>query len=121
MSHSASADLWYQAVDEVRSWDTLAAWQGASALPTSSDRINLNNASIVVPNYLRITNGVVAAASELYVGEQKMDDGRLVGSGTHDELLKAKGIYYGLVLAQLNMTRLVGQEEISEEEFLSGE
>ena len=79
VSHSASADLWYQAVDEVRSWDTLAAWQGASALPTSSDRINLNNASIVVPNYLRITNGVVATASELYVGEQKMDDGRLVG------------------------------------------
>mgnify|MGYP002510877123 CR=1 FL=1 len=50
-----------------------------------------------------------------------LDHGKIAESGTHDELLKAKGIYYGLVLAQLNMTRLVGQEEISEEEFLSGE
>ena len=50
-----------------------------------------------------------------------LDHGKVAESGTHDELLKAKGIYYGLVLAQLNMTRLVGQEEISEDEYLSGE
>lgn len=50
-----------------------------------------------------------------------LDHGKVAEIGTHDELLKAKGIYYGLVLAQLNMTRLVGQEEISEEEYLSGE
>ena len=50
-----------------------------------------------------------------------LDHGKIAEVGTHDELLKAKGIYYGLVLAQLNMTRLVGQEEISEEEYLSGE
>ena len=50
-----------------------------------------------------------------------LDHGKIAESGTHDELLKTKGIYYGLVLAQLNMTRLVGQEEISVDEYLSGE
>ena len=78
-SASYAAELWYQAVDDVRSWDTLAAWQGANALPTSTDIINLNNSSIVVPNYLRITNGVTASASVLHIGDQKMEDGRLVG------------------------------------------
>ena len=78
-SASYAAELWYQAVDDVRSWDTLAAWQGANALPTSTDIINLNNSSIVVPNYLRITNGVTALASVLHIGDQKMEDGRLVG------------------------------------------
>ena len=51
----------------------------ANALPTSTDIINLNNSSIVVPNYLRITNGVTASASVLHIGDQKMEDGRLVG------------------------------------------
>ena len=78
---SFAADLWYQAVDgdSERSWDTPAAWHDGGALPTSSDNVKLNNASIVVPNYLRITNGVTAAAASLTIGEQKMNDNRLVG------------------------------------------
>lgn len=47
-----------------------------------------------------------------------LDHGKLAEVGTHNELLSNKGIYYGLVLAQLNMTRLIGDEEITEEEFM---
>ena len=38
--------------------------------------------------------------------------------GTHNELIEKKGIYYNLVMAQLNMTRLVGDVEISDAVFI---
>ena len=47
-----------------------------------------------------------------------LEHGKLVELGTHNELLNHKGIYYNLVVAQLNMTRLIGDEEISEEDFI---
>ncbi len=46
-----------------------------------------------------------------------LDHGKIAECGTHNELLRKKGIYYGLVLAQLNMTRMVDDEAVSEEEF----
>jgi ATP-binding cassette subfamily B protein len=47
-----------------------------------------------------------------------LEHGKLVELGTHNELIEKKGIYYNLVLAQLRMTRLVGDEEIVEEEII---
>jgi ATP-binding cassette subfamily B protein len=47
-----------------------------------------------------------------------LDHGKLVELGTHNELIEKKGIYYNLVVAQLKMTRLVGDEEIKEEEII---
>lgn len=47
-----------------------------------------------------------------------LEKGKVAECGTHNELLEKKGIYYNLVLAQLNMSRLVGDIEITEEEYL---
>jgi ATP-binding cassette subfamily B protein len=35
-----------------------------------------------------------------------LDKGRIAEVGTHDELLEKKGIYYGLVMAQREMSRM---------------
>ena len=35
-----------------------------------------------------------------------LDKGRLAEIGTHDELMKKGGIYYGLVMAQRQMSRI---------------
>ena len=47
-----------------------------------------------------------------------LDHGRVAEIGTHNELLDKKGIYYGLVMAQLNMTRLLGDVEITDSQFI---
>ena len=47
-----------------------------------------------------------------------LDHGRMAELGTHNELIEKKGIYYNLVMAQLNMTRLVGDVEVSDEAFI---
>ena len=47
-----------------------------------------------------------------------LEKGKVAECGTHNELLEKKGIYYNLVLAQLNMSRLVGDIESTEEAYL---
>lgn len=79
LTSANAATLWYQAVDDERGWDAPSAWHDGGSLPTSGDNVQLSNASIVVPNYLRITNNTEATVSSLSIGYQKMDDDRLVG------------------------------------------
>ena len=40
-----------------------------------------------------------------------MDKGKIVEMGTHDELLKRKGIYYSLVMAQRTMAKRKGKTD----------
>lgn len=47
-----------------------------------------------------------------------LDHGRVAEIGTHNELIDQKGIYYGLVMAQLNMTRMLGDVEITDSQFI---
>ncbi len=47
-----------------------------------------------------------------------LDHGRVAETGTHNELIDKKGIYYGLVMAQLNMNRLLGDEETTDAQFI---
>jgi hypothetical protein len=66
-------ELWYEAVDESRSWDNASAWRCGNAvhraLPKlSADNVNLNGSSIALPNFLRVTNGVTATAYTLRLG-----------------------------------------------------
>lgn len=42
-----------------------------------------------------------------------LDKGNLAEVGTHDELMRRKGIYYGLVMAQRQMSKMTGKEQIS--------
>ncbi len=42
-----------------------------------------------------------------------LDKGSLAETGTHDELMRRKGIYYGLVMAQRQMSKMAGREQIS--------
>ncbi|MDR0286181.1 MAG: ABC transporter ATP-binding protein [Clostridiales bacterium] len=47
-----------------------------------------------------------------------LDHGKMAELGTHNELIAEKGIYYGLVMAQLKMSKLKGEEdEVSEAEL----
>ena len=46
-------------------------------------------------------------ANRLFV----MDKGKIVEMGTHDELLKKKGIYYSLVMAQRTMAKRKGKTD----------
>ena len=46
-------------------------------------------------------------ANRLFV----MDKGKIVEMGTHDELLKRKGIYYSLVMAQRTMAKRKGKTD----------
>lgn len=39
-----------------------------------------------------------------------LDGGRVAETGTHDELMEKKGIYYGLVMAQREMSKMAGAE-----------
>lgn len=47
-----------------------------------------------------------------------LDHGRVAEMGTHNELIDRKGIYYSLVMAQLNMTRMLGDVEITDSQFI---
>ncbi len=47
-----------------------------------------------------------------------LDHGRVAETGTHNELIDRKGIYYNLVMAQLNMTRLLGDVETTDSQFI---
>lgn len=40
-----------------------------------------------------------------------LDKGGLAEEGTHDELMRRKGIYYGLVMAQRQMSKMAGKEQ----------
>lgn len=42
-----------------------------------------------------------------------LDKGNLAEVGTHDELMRRKGIYYGLVMAQRQMSKMTAKEQIS--------
>ena len=39
-----------------------------------------------------------------------LDGGRIAETGTHDELIEKHGIYYGLVMAQREMSRMAKPE-----------
>ena len=39
-----------------------------------------------------------------------LDGGRVAETGTHDELMEKKGIYYGLVMAQREMSKMADAE-----------
>lgn len=47
-----------------------------------------------------------------------LDHGRVAEVGTHNELIDKKGIYYELVMAQLNMTRLLGDVSTTDAQFI---
>lgn len=46
-------------------------------------------------------------ANRLFV----MDKGKIVEMGTHDELLRKKGIYFSLVMAQRTMAKRKGKDD----------
>ena len=75
---SFAADLTYKAKDDVHSWDTASAWSGG-ALPTADDIVRLDDSSIAIPDYLRVTNNVTAYAKELHIGASATDGDGLVG------------------------------------------
>ena len=97
LSSASAADIWYSGEDTVvRSWDNASAWKEGAVLPTQEDNVKLNAASLAVPNYLRITDGVTALAASLRIGEVKVEGDPLVGlkieqGGTLN--LKASGFY----------------------------
>ena len=47
-----------------------------------------------------------------------LDHGRVAEIGTHNELIDKRGIYYDMVMAQLNMTRMLGDVEITDSQFI---
>jgi ATP-binding cassette subfamily B protein len=47
-----------------------------------------------------------------------LDHGKVAEMGTHNELIDRRGIYYSLVMAQLNMTRMLGDVEITDSQFI---
>lgn len=47
-----------------------------------------------------------------------LDHGKVAEIGTHNELIDRKGIYYDMVMAQLNMTRMLGDVEITDSQFI---
>ena len=39
-----------------------------------------------------------------------LDDGKIAETGTHEELLRKKGIYYGLVMSQRSMSKMTSDK-----------
>lgn len=44
-----------------------------------------------------------------------LDKGRVAEVGNHEELMQKKGIYYGLVMAQREMSRMDSPDELKTE------
>lgn len=95
--------------------------EATASLDTQSEKLVQEALQKLVKN--RTTFAIAHRLSTLKFADRLVvfKNGKIAESGTHDELLEKKGIYYGLVLAQLNMTRLVGQEDITVEEYLGGQ
>ena len=72
LSSALAANLRYTAVDDVRSWDNVSAWKCEDglygSLPQPLDNVSIDSGTVALPNFLRVTNGVTAAAYTLKLG-----------------------------------------------------